>query len=85
MWIVFHKLGLILDGDIVKKVVLDRREKYLSVIRLIPEIGPLKFLVEREVLIAQTEITTTVPLMDNGPEKILVETPLTIGFDLARD
>jgi hypothetical protein len=47
-----------------------------------PELGPLKVLVEREVLEVGTEITTTAPLMDKDPDKILIETPLTITFDL---
>ena len=49
---------------------------------MIAEVGPLKFLVEREVVDVGTEISTTVPMMDNNPEKILIETPLRISFDL---
>lgn len=49
---------------------------------MIPELGPLKCLVEREVLEVGVEITTTAPLMDKDPDKIVIETPLTISFDV---
>jgi hypothetical protein len=46
------------------------------------EIGYLKFLVDRLVVDVGTEISTTIPIMDNNPDKILIETPLRISFDL---
>jgi len=49
---------------------------------MIPEVGPLKFLVDRWVVDVGTEISTTIPIMDNNPDNILIETPLRISFDL---
>jgi hypothetical protein len=49
---------------------------------MIPEVGHLKFLVDRWVVDLGTEISTTIPMMDNNPDNILIETPLRISFDL---
>ena len=49
---------------------------------MIPEVGHLKFLVDRWVVDVGTEISTTIPMMDNNPDNILIETPLRISFDL---
>jgi hypothetical protein len=49
---------------------------------MISEVGHLKLLVDRLVVDVGTEISTTIPIMDNNPDKILIETPLRISFDL---
>jgi hypothetical protein len=48
---------------------------------MIPEIGPLKSLIDRWVVDVGTEISTTIPMMDKNPDNILIETPLRISFD----
>jgi hypothetical protein len=49
---------------------------------MISEFGHLEFLVKRLVADVGTEISTTIPIMDNNLDKILIETPLRISFDL---
>jgi hypothetical protein len=49
---------------------------------MIPEVGHLKFLIDRWVVDVGTEISTTIPIMDKNPDNILIKTPLRISFDL---
>lgn len=48
---------------------------------MIPEIEPLKMLIDRVVVNVGTEISTTAPLMEKDPDKIVIEIPLAISFD----
>lgn len=49
---------------------------------MVPEVRYLKLLIDRQVIDVGTEISTTIPIMDNNPDNILIETPLRISFDI---
>ena len=49
---------------------------------MVPEVRYLKLLIDRQVVDVGTEISTTIPIMDNNPDNILIETPLRISFDI---
>jgi hypothetical protein len=49
---------------------------------MVPEVRYLKLLIDRQVVDVGTEISTTIPIMDNNSDNILIETPLRISFDI---
>lgn len=49
---------------------------------MIPEVGPLKLLINRRIVAITTEISATIPLMDNDTDHVQIETPLRLDFGL---
>jgi hypothetical protein len=55
---------------------------FQAITKMVPEVRYLKLLIDRQVVDVGTEISTTIPIMDNNPDNILIETPLRISFDI---